>query len=153
MKLNLENTYEIVNPDLSVETKKLWEILKSDNTIIYFYPKDNTPGCSVEAKDFTYLKWEFAKLGIDIVWVSKDSTESHKKFISNLSLEIPFISDKDLVLHKELGTYWEKNNYWKIVMWVIRSTFLVAKNGEIIREWKNVKAKDHAAKVLREIGK
>lgn len=151
MKLNLENTYEIVNPDLSVETKKLWEMLKSDKTIIYFYPKDNTPGCSMEAKDFTCLVWEFNKLGIDIIWVSKDSAESHKKFISNLALWIPFISDKDLVLHKELWVYGEKNNYGKIVMWVIRSTFLVAQNGEIIKEWRNVKATGHAAKVLREI--
>jgi thioredoxin-dependent peroxiredoxin len=55
MKLNLENTYEIVNPDLSVEIKKLGEMLKNDKTIIYFYPKDNTPGCSMEAKDFTCL--------------------------------------------------------------------------------------------------
>ncbi len=151
MKLNLENTYEIVNPDLSFETKKLWEMLKSDKTIIYFYPKDNTPGCSMEAKDFTCLAWEFKKLGIDIIWVSKDSIESHIKFITNLALWIPFISDKDLVLHKELWVYGEKNNYGKIVMWVIRSTFLVVQNGEILKEWRNVKATGHAAKVLREI--
>lgn len=151
MKLNLENTYVIVNRDLSVETKKFWEILKSDKTIVYFYPKDNTPGCSLEAKDFNCLMWEFKKIGIDIIWVSKDSIESHKKFITNLALEIPFISDSDLSLHKELGVYGEKNNYWKIVMWVIRSTFLVAKNGEILREWRNVKATGHATKVLREI--
>ena len=151
MKLNLENTYEIVNPDLSVETKKLWEMFKSDKTLLYFYPKDNTPGCSVEARDFTCLLWEFEKLGIDIIWVSKDSLESHKKFITNLSLQIPFISDSDLSLHKELWVYWEKNNYWKIVMWVIRSTFLVSKNWELIKEWRNVKAKWHAEKVLREV--
>lgn len=151
MKIDLTKTYELVNTDLSVENKKLSELLNKDKNIIYFYPKDNTPWCSLEAIDFTCMKEKFDELWINIIWVSKDSSDSHKKFISNLSLWIKFISDKDLILHKELWTFWEKNNYWKIVMWVIRSTFLVSKNGEIIKEWRNVKAKWHVEKILKEI--
>lgn len=102
MKIDLTKSYEIVSSDLSVENKKLWELLTKDKNIIYFYPKDNTPGCSLEAKDFTCMKEKFEELWINIIWVSKDSVDSHKKFISNLSLWINIISDKDLILHKEL---------------------------------------------------
>lgn len=126
---------------------------KSQKTILYFYPKDNTPWCSLEAKDFSCLKWEFEKLWIQIIWVSRDDIVSHSKFISNLSLWIDLISDPDLVLHKEYWVYWEKNNYWKIVMWVIRSTFLIDNDWKILKEWKNVKATWHAEKILKELQK
>ncbi|MDD4151142.1 MAG: peroxiredoxin [Candidatus Gracilibacteria bacterium] len=151
MKIDITKIYEVVNVDLSVENKKLGELLNKDKNIIYFYPKDNTPGCSLEALDFTCMKGKFDELGINIIGVSKDSIDSHKKFISNLSLGIQFISDKDLILHKELGVYSEKNNYGKISMGVIRSTFLISKTGEILKEWRNVKAKGHVEKILKEI--
>ncbi len=126
---------------------------KSEKTILYFYPKDNTPWCSLEAKDFTCRKDEFKKLWIQIIWVSKDSIESHNKFIDNLSLWIDLVSDPDLVLHKKFWVYWEKNNYWKIVMWVIRSTFLIDLNWNIIKEWRNVKVTWHVDKILKELQK
>lgn len=134
-----------------IELKDLFK--KSEKTILYFYPKDNTPWCSLEAKDFSCLNQEFEKLWIQIIGVSKDSIESHSKFISNLSLWINLISDPELVLHKEYWVYWEKNNYWKIVMWVIRSTFLIDSDWNIIKEWRNVKATWHAEKILKELKK
>lgn len=94
---------------------------------------------------------DFKKLGITLVGVSRDSVESHQKFISGHDLQIDLISDPELVLHKELGAFGEKNNYGKIVQGVIRSTFLFDSEGNILQEWKNVRAKGHAEKVLREL--
>lgn len=123
----------------------------SKKTILYFYPKDNTPWCSLENKDFTCLKWEFEKLWIQLIWVSKDSIESHKKFVTNYALENTLISDESLELHKYFWAYWEKNNYWKIVQWVIRSTFLLDNEWNILKSWKNVKATGHVQKILKEV--
>ena len=150
--LDLERKYEVLLQNWEVKQKSLSEILKElEKTILYFYPKDNTPWCSVENKDFSVLKKDFLDKQIKLVWVSKDSIESHKKFKQNYLLENDLISDPDLVLHKELKAFWEKNNYWKIVMWVIRSTFLLDQNWNILKEYRNVKAKWHAEKVLREL--
>ncbi len=151
MKLNLENKYDILLSNGEVENKRLAYILWEDKTILYFYPKDNTPGCTTENKDFTSLKGDFEKLWIKLVWVSKDSIESHKKFITKQELKNDLISDPDLILHKELWVWWEKKNYWKTFMWVIRSTFLVDKNGEVLKEWRNIRAKWHAERILKEL--
>jgi len=152
MKLNLENKFKAVSFKWEEAELSLSDLLAfSDKTLLYFYPKDNTPGCTTENKDFSCLKWEFEKLWITLIWVSKDSVESHKKFIDSQELSIDLISDPDLVLHKELLAYWEKMNYWKIVMWVIRSTFLVNKNWEILWEWRNIRAKWHADRILKEL--
>lgn len=154
MSLNLDTKYSAVNADGEVAQLSLREIFSfSEKTLMYFYPKDNTPGCTVENRDFSCMKDEYKKLWITLVWVSKDSVDSHKKFISKQSLEIDLISDPDLLLHKQLGAFGEKNNYGKIVQGVIRSTFLFNSDGKILQEWRNVRAKWHAAKVMREIGK
>lgn len=154
MKLNLENKYSALSYTWEEGVFTLKELLSfGEKTILYFYPKDDTPGCTIEAKDFSCIKEEFSKLWIVIIWVSKDNLVSHKKFIEKQDLTIDLISDSDLVLHKELWAFWEKNNYWKIVQWVIRSTFLVDKEWNILKEWRNVKAKWHADKVLKEITK
>jgi peroxiredoxin Q/BCP len=105
----------------------------------------------LENKDFTCLKWEFEKLCIQLIWVSKDSIESHKKFVINYALENTLISDEKLELHKYFWAYWEKNNYWKIIQWVIRSTFLLDSEWKILKSWKNVKATNHANKILKEV--
>lgn len=154
MLMNTKKEYDYIDSNWNKWVSSLANLLKkSPKTILYFYPKDNTPGCSIEAKDFTCLKGEFEKLWIQIIWVSKDSIDSHIKFIKDLSLWIDLISDPELILHKELWTYWEKNNYWKILMWVIRSTFLISSNWDIIKEWRNVKATWHAEKILKELQK
>ncbi len=150
--MNLTNNYEIINSSLELETKSLKEILSENKkTILFFYPRDNTPGCTVENIDFTNLKKDFEANGIGLIWVSKDSIASHEKFITKQKLENSLISDPDLVLHKELWAYWEKNNYWKIVQWVIRSSFVINKDWEILNEYRNIRAKGHADRLLKEL--
>ena len=126
---------------------------ESPKTLLYFYPKDNTPGCTLEAQDFTRLKKEFEVLGIQIVGVSKDSETSHAHFRDSCNLGITLISDEDGSLHEQFGVIGEKKNYGKIYVGVIRSTFLLDSSGNILQEWRNVKATGHAEKVLREIQK
>lgn len=151
MSLNLDNSYDAINKQWEAQMS-LRELLSfGEKTLLYFYPRDNTPGCTVENKNFSCMVEEFKKLGIVLIGVSKDSLESHKKFITGHDLQIDLISDPELILHKELGAYGEKNNYGKIVQWVIRSTFLLDKQGNILQEWRNVRAKGHAEKVMREI--
>lgn len=145
--------FEILRSDWHIEKISENDICINGNTILYFYPKDNTPGCTTEAKDFTTLKGEFEKLWYYIIWVSKDSIDSHKRFEEKQELNIDLISDPDLILHKKFWAYGEKNNYWKIVMWVIRSTFILDRNCNIIKEYRNVRAKNHAERILKEIKK
>ena len=123
-----------------------------EKTLLYFYPKDNTPGCTLEAQDFTRLKKDFEALGIHIIWVSKDSEASHAKFRESCSLGIDLIADTDSKLHEHFGVIGEKKNYGKVYVGVIRSTFLLDSSWKILHEWRNVKATGHAEKVLREIG-
>ena len=125
-------------------------LARSGRTLLYFYPKDNTPGCTLEAQDFTRLGSEFAKSGIQIIGVSKDDARAHKKFQESCSLGIDLISD-DGTLIEAFGVMGEKNMYGKIVFGLIRSTFLLDTTGKILKEWRNVKATGHAQKVLREI--
>ena len=128
-------------------------LLRSDKTLLYFYPKDNTPGCTKEAEDFTRLQSEFLKQGIQIVGISRDTLDSHKKFTVSCALGIDLISDQSEELHAAFSVIGEKNNYGKITIWVIRSTFLLDSTGNILNEWRNVKATWHAEKILREITK
>lgn len=150
--MNLNEKFNIIKWKEHVTELSLWEILSfSDKTLLYFYPKDNTPGCTIENKDFSSMIHDFTKLWITVIWVSKDSIQSHEKFRNTQDLSVYLISDPDLVLHKALWAYGEKNNYGRIVTGVIRSTFLLNKDWEILQQWKNVRAKWHAEKVFREI--
>lgn len=131
---------------------QLSSLLKdSRKTLLYFYPKDNTPGCTLEAQDFTRLKKDFESLGIHIIGVSKDSDASHTKFRDSCSLGIDLISDTDGLLHDQFQVIGEKKNYGKVYIGVIRSTFLLGGDGKILKEWRNVKAKGHAEKILKEL--
>lgn len=132
--------------------EKLKPFLKKyKQTIVYFYPKDNTPGCTIEAHDFSKNKELFNKNWIWIVWISKDSENSHQKFIEKQCLTIDLISDEDLDLHKQFDVWWEKNMYGKIMQWTIRSTFLLDGNWKILKEWRNVKASNHVEKLINEL--
>lgn len=126
-------------------------INKHLQTIVYFYPKDNTPGCTIEAHDFSTHKKDFEKHNIGIVGISKDSPASHAKFIEKQCLTIDLISDESLALHKQFWARGEKNMYGKIVEGTIRSTFLVDQKGEIIKARKNVKAAGHVDKIMKEL--
>lgn len=138
-----------ISPESKIKEMSLDELLsQQEYTLLYFYPKNDTPGCTLEAQDFTKLIPEFSKHHIQVIGVSKDKAESHCKFIEKYSLKPWYISDVDLDLHKKFSTWWEKNNYWKLVMWVIRSTILLNTQGEVIHERRSIKAKGHAQRVL-----
>lgn len=124
---------------------------KATYTLLYFYPKNDTPGCTLEAQDFTALAEQFAAKDIQIIWVSKDVTESHCRFIQKYSLTPSYIADPDLALHQKFATRWEKNNYGKIVMWVIRSTFLLDQSWAIVKERRSIRATGHAQGVFDEV--
>lgn len=115
---------------------------------IYFYPRDNTPGCTNEAKDFTKLYKEFKKLNCEIVGISKDSIESHKKFINKFKIPFQLLSDEKMITLKKYGAWGEKSMYGKKFMGIKRTTVLINPKGKIIKIWNNVKVKDHAKEVL-----
>ncbi len=150
--LNLDTKYPALAYTWDIAELSLREIFSfSEKTLLYIYPRDNTPGCTIENKDFSCLVGDFKKLGITLVWLSQDDIESHKKFISDHSLQVDLLSDPELILHKELGAYDTKNLYGKLVTGVIRSTFLFDRAGNLLKSWKNVKATWHAAKILKEV--
>lgn len=122
--------------------------LKGKWAVIYFYPKDNTPGCTTEACDFS----SSAPLkNTCIIGVSPDSTASHRKFIEEQQLTIELLSDSEKTVMKSYGAWGEKKNYGKVYEGVIRSTFLINPEGCIAFEWKNVRAKGHAMRVLTKL--
>lgn len=116
--------------------------------ILYFYPKDNTPGCTTEAVDFTALLPEFAKLGAAVVGVSPDSVTSHSKFITKKNLQITLLSDPDHQVAETYGVWQLKKFMGKEYMGIVRSTFAIDPQGNIAFIWTPVKVKDHAAAVL-----
>jgi thioredoxin-dependent peroxiredoxin len=150
--LNLDTKYKALWYTGQVAELSLKEIFSfSQKTLLYVYPRDNTPGCTLENKDFSCLLQDFKKLDITLVGLSQDDIESHKKFIGEHNLKVDLISDPELTLHKELWAYGEKNNYGKKVTGVIRSTFLFDTHWNLLKSWKNVKATGHAAKILKEL--
>ncbi len=116
--------------------------------VIYFYPRDNTPGCTIEANDFTKLKSSFDKEGVVILGVSKDSAKSHKKFIEGQKLKIILLSDEDSSMQKKFGVWKKKKFMGREYMGTDRSTFLIDEKGKILKIWESVSAKGHAEKVL-----
>ena len=121
---------------------------KDQFIVIYFYPKDNTPGCTNEAKDFTKLYKQFKKLNCEIVGISKDSIESHKKFINKFKIPFQLLSDEKMIALKKYGAWGEKSMYGKKFMGIKRTTVLINPKGKIIKIWNNVKVKDHVKEVL-----
>lgn len=147
-----QKTIAYLDCEWNIQTWVLQDLLwNSQKTLIFFYPKNDTPWCTLENKDFYCLKDSFSKLWIQLIAVSKDTMESHRNFRQKYELWFIQISDPELELHNYFWAYGEKNNYGKIVSWVIRSTYLLDNTWWILQTWKNVKAKGHAEKVLREI--
>lgn len=116
--------------------------------ILYFYPKDDTSGCTVEGLDFTALKAEFAAANAKVLGVSPDSAQSHDKFCKKHGLGIDLASDESKAMLEAYGVWVEKSMYGKKYMGVERTTFLVDKNGVIAKAWHKVKVRGHAAEVL-----
>lgn len=143
----------LITPDQQEKHLSFGELLAQANkTLLFFYPKDNTPGCSLEAMDFAKALEDFSAQGIQVIGVSKDSSTSHCKFMSSKGLTFPLISDPELVLHKHYGARGEKKNYGKTFKGTIRSSFLVDQQGTILQERRNVKATGHVARLKKELG-
>ena len=118
--------------------------------IVYFYPKDSTPGCTVQAIDFSALKDQFEALNTTIIGVSRDSVKTHQNFTAKQELTIQLISDKEEVLCQHFDVIKEKNMYGKQVMGIERSTFIFH-NGKLAKTYRKVKAAGHAEHVLQEL--
>ena len=116
--------------------------------VLYFYPKDDTPGCTLETNDFNKLISKFKKLGCDVYGVSKDSLKSHNKFKEKYKIKFDLLADEDLKVLKKYKVWGKKKFMGREFMGTIRSTYLIGKKGEIIKVWDNVKVKDHAKEVL-----
>lgn len=124
--------------------------LKGKNVVVYFYPKDMTPGCTTEAIDFTGLQSEFDAANTVVIGVSKDSVERHDKFKAKHDLSIVLASDEDGAMLEKYGVWQEKKLYGKVFMGIVRSTFLIDADGRIVKIWPKVKVKGHADAVLAE---
>lgn len=133
------------------ETQVTLNALKGKNVVIYFYPKDSTPGCTTEGQDFRDLYAEFQGLETEIVGVSRDSLRSHENFKSKQSFPFELISDKDESICQLFDVIKLKKLYGREYMGVERSTFLIDKEGVLRQEWRKVKVKGHAAEVLEAV--
>lgn len=137
----MNNLKDLMGEDFAKENE-------DKNLIIYFYPKDNTKGCTTEAIEFSENKKEFEKLNTKIYGISKDSQKSHDKFIKDHNLEIDLLTDEELELIKAFDVWKKKKMYGKEYMGVERSTFIFNQEGVLVKEYRKVKVKDHVKNVL-----
>lgn len=139
-------------PDVAFETmdgkQTTLAAWKGKKLVLYFYPKDDTSGCTKEAQDFTALADEFAAAGVALLGVSKDSAKKHKAFTDKYGLKVPLATDAEGALLEAFGSWVEKSMYGKKYMGIDRSTFLIDAEGRIAQEWRKVKVPGHAAEVL-----
>ena len=132
---------------------KLSDVLSSNQKVIlYFYPKDSTPGCTVQACDFRDNFSRLKNAGYKVIGVSKDSSSSHQKFIDKHELPFDLIVDSEIELHQLYGVWREKTNYGKTYMGVSRSTFVIDTNGTLISVGYNVRASGHVDRLVKELG-
>jgi len=136
------------NPD---ETEICLKDLRGKWVVLYFYPKDNTPGCTTEALDFTAHLEEFEKLGAVVLGVSPDSCESHKKFIEKKGLKVTLLCDPNKDVLKKYGAWGIKKMYGKEYEGVIRTTYLIDPEGKVAAVWPKVRVKGHVEKVLEKL--
>ncbi|UVI39827.1 peroxiredoxin [Qipengyuania spongiae] len=143
-------------PDIAMETPDGGTVRPGEyagrRLVLFFYPKDNTPGCTTEAKDFTALAPQFADAGAALLGVSKDSPQKHRNFIAKHDLGVDLATDaEDGGLSDALGIWTEKQMYGKTFMGMVRTTYLVGADGTIERVWDKVKVKGHAEAVLEAV--
>ena len=117
--------------------------------VLYFYPKDDTSGCTREAQDFTALASEFNKAGVKVVGLSRDPMKAHEKFIGKYDLAVPLISDSDGQISDAFGTWVEKSMYGRKYMGMERATYLIGADGRVLKVWRKVKVPNHAQEVLK----
>jgi thioredoxin-dependent peroxiredoxin len=119
--------------------------------VLYFYPKDDTSGCTREAQDFTALAGDFAAAGAKVIGVSRDPMKKHDKFIAKYELAVPLVSDEDGRISEAFGTWIEKSMYGRKYMGMERATFLIGADGKVLKAWRKVKVPGHAAEVLKAV--
>ena len=117
--------------------------------VLYFYPKDDTSGCTLEAQNFTQLAPYFEKAGVKVVGVSRDSMKKHEKFIAKYDLAVPLASDEDGRISETFGTWVEKSMYGRKYMGMERATYLIGADGRVLKAWRKVKVPKHAEEVLK----
>ena len=115
---------------------------------LYFYPKDDTSGCTREAQDFTALAGEYKAAGVKVVGVSRDPMKKHEKFIGKYDLSVPLVSDEDGRISDAFGTWVQKSMYGRKYMGMERATYLIGADGQVLKEWRKVKVPGHAQEVL-----
>jgi len=125
--------------------------LRGRPVVVYFYPKDDTSGCTQEAKDFTCLAEEFAEAGAEVVGISPDSAASHKKFKTKHDLSLRLLADETKATAEAYGVWVEKSMYGRKYMGVERSTFLIDRKGKVVKSWRKVKIPGHAQAVLEAV--
>jgi thioredoxin-dependent peroxiredoxin len=117
--------------------------------VLYFYPKDDTSGCTREAQEFTALAGDYTKAGVKVVGVSRDPMKSHEKFIGKYGLSVPLASDEDGRVSNAFGTWVEKSMYGRKYMGMERATYLIGAEGRVLKAWRKVKVPNHAEEVLK----
>src|SRR5205807_3604823 len=143
-------------PDFDLETGGGGRLsagaLRGRRSVLYFYPKDDTSGCTLEAREFTALIGEFAERGVAVYGVSPDPVRSHDSFTAKCDIGFPLISDPDKALCGAMGVWVEKSMYGRAYMGVERSTFVIGPDGRVEKAWRKVKVPGHAAEVLGSVG-
>ena len=142
-------------PEFSIEIEegkwlKLSE-LRGKNVVLFFYPKDNTPGCTMEAKDFNSLLSEFNSLNVEVIGISKDNLKSHEKFRGKYDLKMKLGADTEGAMCQDYRVWAQKSMFGKKYMGINRTTFLIDKNGKIAYIWPKISVLGHAKKVLSKI--
>ena len=137
-------------PDADGKTVKLAS-LKGRPVVVYFYPKDDTSGCTAEAKGFTCLAGDFKKARAEVIGISPDSSTSHRKFQEKYDLGVRLLADEERTAAEAYGVWVEKSMYGRKYMGIERSTFLVDSAGKIARSWRKVKVPGHAEEVLEAV--
>jgi peroxiredoxin Q/BCP len=117
--------------------------------VLYFYPKDDTSGCTREAQDFTALAGDYAKAGVKVIGVSRDPMKKHEKFIDKYTLAVPLVADEDGRISEAFGTWIQKSMYGRRYMGMERATFLIGADGRVLKAWHKVKVPGHADEVLK----
>ncbi|MGL9682338.1 MAG: thioredoxin-dependent thiol peroxidase [Wolbachia sp.] len=145
------NAHDFSLPTDSGENLSLSDFFDKKNVVLYFYPKDDTPGCTMEAKGFRDKINDFSSLDTVIIGVSRDSVKCHANFKTKYSLPFCLISDENAEMLEKYGVWVEKNMFGKKYMGIERTTFLIDKEGKIVKIWKNVKVSGHVDNVLEEV--
>ena len=141
---------KVANFKLESTSGKFFDLKKNKSKylVLYFYPKDDTPGCTIETNDFNKLLSKFKKLDCEVYGVSKDGLKSHDKFRDKYKIKFDLLADEEIKILKKYKVWGKKKFMGREFMGIIRSTYLIDKKGKILKIWDNVKVKDHAKEVL-----